>query len=51
MFGNLTYDNVENVQYKLHVVEQGRDEYIVCQFILPFDMSIQTDDRPGFFAP
>jgi sterol desaturase/sphingolipid hydroxylase (fatty acid hydroxylase superfamily) len=50
MFGTLTYDNVENVQYGLDVVEQGRDEDIVYQYILPFDMSIQTDDRPGFFA-
>ena len=50
MFGTLTYDNVEKVQYGLDVVEQGRDEDIVYQFILPFDMSIQTNDRPGFFA-
>ncbi|MEM7019398.1 MAG: sterol desaturase family protein [Pseudomonadota bacterium] len=47
MFGTLTYQKVEDVRYGLDIVDPGKDEEILYQFILPFDKNIKTDERRG----
>ena len=50
MFGTLVYADVRAVQYGLDVIPEGRDEEVLYQFVLPFDQSIKTDERTGWFG-
>ena len=50
LFGTLVQGEVEQVRYGLDVLETGRDDDLIYQFILPFDFSIKTDERAGLFS-
>jgi sterol desaturase/sphingolipid hydroxylase (fatty acid hydroxylase superfamily) len=49
MLGTLVYENPKDIKYGLDILDSARDEDIGYQFMLPFDSSVKTNDRPGLF--
>jgi sterol desaturase/sphingolipid hydroxylase (fatty acid hydroxylase superfamily) len=50
MFGTFVYENPDDIDYGLDVLDDARDTDLGYQFLLPWDSNVVTRNRPGLFA-